>query len=81
MQIESVGAGPAPGRPPQPMGVTADLAEARKQLRTAAPEGSWDAVMAEVHAVQAEQHVSLLAALHTVYAKLASGWLPIVPRT
>ena len=76
MEIEALGTATTTPRQPQPMGVSAELAEARKQLRTAAPPESWDAVMDEVHAVQARDHVSLLAALHTVYAKLAAGWTP-----
>ena len=76
MEIESVGAATVSARQPQPMGVSAELAEARKQLRTLVPPESWDAVMDEVHAVQTKDHVSLLAALHTVYARLAAGWTP-----
>ena len=58
------------------MGVTAQLAEARRMLRAAAPAESWDAVLAEVQRLQNEQGVPLLAALHAVYAKIASGWQP-----
>jgi hypothetical protein len=76
MEIESVGTATVPPRRPQPMGVSAELAEARTQLRSVAPPQSWDAVMDEVHAVQARDRVSLLSALHTVYAKLAAGWSP-----
>jgi hypothetical protein len=75
MEIEGVGTAAAP-RQPQPMGVSAELAEARSQLRAATPPGSWDAVMDEVHAVQAKEHVSLLTALHMVFARLAAGWTP-----
>ena len=35
---------------------------------------------AEVTRLQYDQKMSPLAALQTVYAKLASGWLPPVPR-
>ena len=66
---------PSPRRP-QPIGVSAELADARRQLRAVTLPASWDAVMDEVHAVQAKEHVSLLAALHVVYAKLAAGWVP-----
>jgi hypothetical protein len=59
-----------------PIGVSAELADARRQLRAVAPPQSWDAVMDEVHDVRARDHVSLLAALHVVYAKLAAGWVP-----
>jgi hypothetical protein len=76
VEIESVGGATVSPRRPQPMGVSADLAEARKQLRAVAPPESWDAVMDEVHAVQAKDGVSLLTALHAVYAKLAAGWTP-----
>jgi hypothetical protein len=37
-------------------------------------------VLAEVTRLQYDQHMSPLAALQAVYAKLASGWLPPVPR-
>ena len=58
------------------MGVTAQIAEARRMLHDAAPGDSWDAVLAEVRRLQNEQGVPVLAALHAVYAKLASGWQP-----
>jgi hypothetical protein len=59
-----------------PVSVTTQLAEARRMLRATAPPDSWDAVLAEVQRLQNEQGVPLLAALHAVYAKLASGWQP-----
>jgi hypothetical protein len=58
------------------MGMTAQLAEARRMLRAATPDDSWDAVFAEVQRLQNEQGVPLLAALHAVYARIASGWQP-----
>jgi hypothetical protein len=58
------------------LGVSDQLAEARRMLRSASPPASWDAVMAEVQRLQHDQGVPLLAALHAVYAKLASGWRP-----
>jgi hypothetical protein len=58
------------------VGVTAQLAEARRTLRAAAPADSWNAVLAEVQRLQTEQGLPPLAALHAVYAKLASGWVP-----
>ena len=58
------------------MGVTAQIAEARRMLHDAAPGDSWEAVLAEVRRLQNEQGVPVLAALHAVYAKLASGWQP-----
>jgi len=76
VEIESVGGATVAPRQPQPMGVSAELAEARTRLRSVAPPESWDAVMDEVHAVQAKDHVPLLAALHVVYARLAAGWTP-----
>ena len=76
MDVEAVGSAPSPRRPLEPIGATAELAEARKQLREAAPPDRWEAVTAEVSRLQYEQHMSPLAALKTVYAKLASGWVP-----
>ena len=68
--VGSAGLGTAlPGR-------TAQLAEARSQLRDIAPAGSWDAVLDEVRRLQVEQAMSPLAAMQTVYAKLAAGWQP-----
>jgi hypothetical protein len=78
MEVEVIGAVPSPRRPVQPLGVTAELAEARRQVREATPPGRWDAVLAEVNRLQYEQGMSPLAALQAVHAKLASGWLPPV---
>jgi hypothetical protein len=80
MEVEAVGTVPFPRRPVQPVGVTAELAEARTRLREAAPSGRWDGVLAEVNRLRYEQHMSPLAALQAVYAKLASGWIPPVAR-
>ena len=80
MDVESVGHIPAPRRPVQPQGVTAELADARTKLRDAAPTGRWDAVIAEVQRLQHEEHMSPLAALHAVHARLAAGWVPPVRR-
>ena len=80
MEVESVGHIPAPRRPVQPQGVTAELADARTKLRDAAPSGRWDAVIAEVQRLQNEEHMPPLAALQAVYAKLAAGWLPPISR-
>ena len=80
MDVEPVGSIPAPRRPVQPTGVTAELAEARAKLREAAPSGRWDAVVAEVQRLQHEEHLSPLAALQAVYARLAAGWVPPVSR-
>jgi hypothetical protein len=80
MEVEAVGAVPSPRRPVQPVGVSAELAEARTKLREAAPSGHWDAVLAEVNRLQYDQKMSPLAALQAVHAKLASGWVPPVSR-
>jgi hypothetical protein len=78
MEVEGVGAIPSPRRPVQPTGVTAELAEARAKVRQETPPGRWDAVQAEISRLQLEQGMAPLAALHAVYAKLASGWVPPV---
>jgi hypothetical protein len=80
MELEALGAVPSPRRPVQPVGVSAELAEARTKLREAAPSGRWDAVLAEVNRLQYEQKMPPLAALQAVYAMLASGWVPPAPR-
>jgi hypothetical protein len=81
MEVERVGAVSSnPRRPIQPMGVTAQLADSRRKLREAAPPDRWDAVQAEVHRLQVEQGMSPLAALQAVYARLAAGWVPPLPR-
>ena len=80
MEVEPVGGTPSPRAPVQPIGVTAELAEMRKRVREATPSGHWDGVLAEVSRLQYDQHMSPLAALQAVYAKLASGWLPPQPR-
>jgi hypothetical protein len=78
MDVEPVGAVPTPRLPVQPVGVTAELAETRKRVREVTPNGHWDAVLAEVHRLQYDLHLSPLAALQAVYDKLASGWVPPV---
>ena len=80
MEVEAVGSIPTPRRPVQPTGVTAEIAEARTKLREAAPSGKWDAVLAEVSRLQMQEHLSPLEALQAVYARLAAGWVPPVPR-
>jgi hypothetical protein len=79
MDVEPIGSVPSP-RSPGMIGVTAELAAARRQLREAAPTDSWEGVLAEVQRLQSIEHLSPLDALQTVYAKLASGWLPPVSR-
>ena len=78
MDVEPIRSVPSPRRPVQVVGVTAELAAARRQLREAAPADSWEGVLAEVQRLQSIEHLSPLDALQTVYAKLASGWLPPV---
>ncbi|MBN1093354.1 hypothetical protein JKP75_12755 [Blastococcus sp. TML/M2B] len=62
--------------PPQRIGATAELAEARALLREAAPADRWDDVLAEARRLQAHEWLAPLAALQAVHAKLAAGWLP-----
>ena len=78
MEVEAIGSVPTPRRPVELSGVTAELAQARARLREAAPPGRWDAVLAEVTRLQMQEHMSPLDALHAVYARLASGWVPPV---
>ena len=78
MDVEPIGSVPLPR--PAPTGVTGELASARRQLREAAPPDSWDGVLAEVRRRQNVEHMAPLEALRTVYAKLASGWVPPVSR-
>jgi hypothetical protein len=80
VEIEALGDIPAPRRPVQVTGVTAELAEARTTLREATPSGHWDAVLAEVRRLQTDESMSPLAALQAVYGRLASGWVPPVGR-
>jgi hypothetical protein len=80
MEVEAVGAIPSPRRPMQVIGASAELAEARTKLREAAPSGRWDAVIAEVNRLQYDHHLSPLAALKAVHAKLAAGWVPPLER-
>jgi hypothetical protein len=80
MDVEPIGSVPTP-RAAVATGVSAQLSDARRQLRAAAPADSWGAVQAEVQRLQTVEHMPPLEALKTVYAKLASGWLPPVPRS
>lgn len=70
-----------PLAPVRPMGMTAQLADARSRLRRSAPAEHWQGVLAEVSRLQFQEKMSPLAALQAVYAKLASGWLPPISRT
>jgi hypothetical protein len=76
VEIDAVGSIPSPRRPVQLSGVTAEVAQARAQLREATPRGRWDAVLAEVGRLQVDESMPPLAALRAVYARLAAGWLP-----
>lgn len=60
----------------QPMGISAQLAQMRQQMRQAMPAASWDDIVAEAKKLQAERGITLLAALQIVYEKLLSGWVP-----
>ena len=71
------GATASPVRTVQPMGVSAQLADARSKLKDAAPPDRWDAVMDEVSRVQVDQSASLLEAMQIVLRKLAGGWTPL----
>jgi hypothetical protein len=81
MEVEAVGAVmSSPRVPVQPTGITAELADTRSKLRASVPSEHWQGVLAEVSRLQFEQKMPPLAALQAVYAKLASGWLPLTPR-
>ena len=81
MEVEAVGSAvPSPRAPIQPVGVTAELADTRAKLRESVPSEHWQGVLEEIARLQFEQKMPPLAAMQAVYAKLASGWLPHVPR-
>jgi hypothetical protein len=76
MKVNAVagnGLGAVPGRP---NAAAAQIAEARRMLRAAAPPDAWDAVAAEVQRLQNDRGIPVLAALHAVRARLADGWTP-----
>jgi hypothetical protein len=77
MNVRPVGRGTSSAVPQQPLGVSAQLADARSRLRSATPPGSWDAVLEEVQRLREERGVSQLAALQIVYGRLAAGWVPL----
>jgi hypothetical protein len=82
MEVDPVASVTSSARAPiQPMGMTAQLADARSKLRDAVPSKHWQGVLAEVSRLQMQEKMSPLAALQAVYAKLASGWLPPISRT
>jgi hypothetical protein len=77
MEVEPVSRMSLPASPaPQPLGISAELAETRQQLRDAAPQGRWDGVLAEVQRLQTQQQMPPLEAMRQVLARLAAGWLP-----
>lgn len=59
-----------------PMGVTAQLADARARLRAVTPPAAWEAVLEEVQRVRAQRSLTLLAAMQQVHDRVAAGWLP-----
>jgi hypothetical protein len=73
MEVNAVAGGGVPGRP---NAAAAQIAEARRLLRAAIPAGAEDAVLGEVQRLQDERGAPLLAALHAVRARLATGWTP-----
>lgn len=75
--MRPVGRGTSSAVPQQPLGVSAQLADARSRLRAAAPPGSWDAVLEEVERLREERGIPQLAALRIVYDRLAAGWVPL----
>lgn len=82
MEVDPVaGVTASPRAPVQPIGITAELADARSELRDAVPSKHWQGVLAEVSRLQMQEKMPPLTALQTVYAKLASGWLPPISRT
>ena len=81
MEVEPVGGlSAAPAQPIQPSGVTAEIAQARAKLREQVPPDRWDVVMDEVRRLQSQEGMSPLSALQAVYARLASGWVPMQVR-
>jgi hypothetical protein len=57
-------------------GLPGPVAELRTKLQQCAPDGKWNAVMAEVARLQDEASATPLQAYEAVLAKLAAGWLP-----
>jgi hypothetical protein len=81
IQVGSSTSGRSGGRAaPAPLGVTAQLAEARARLRAVTPPAAWEAVLAEVQRVRTERSVTLLAAMRLVHDRVAAGWVPYLPR-
>jgi hypothetical protein len=78
MDVERVGSIPSPRQPVQTVTVPAEVAAAWAELRRVAPEGQWDAVLAEIDRLRFDQGLLPLAAVQAVQAKLAAGWRPPV---
>jgi hypothetical protein len=64
------------GAVPVPLGVTAQLADARARLRAVTPPAAWEAVLEEVQRVRAAGPTTLVDAMHQVHDRVAAGWLP-----
>ena len=64
----------------QLVGVSAEIAQARKALRVSAGPDRWDAALAEVQRMRTEGSVTLIEALYRVYDNLAAGWTPAAAR-
>ena len=64
----------------QLVGVSAEIAQARRMLKLAAPPDRFDAVLAEVARIRTEGSVSLIEAMHAVVKAMANGWVPALPR-
>ncbi len=64
----------------QLVGVSAEIASARRTLRLATPPDRWDAVLAEVARIRSEGTVSLVEAMQAVYRNMANGWVPALAR-
>ena len=76
MEVEPVASATTMPRRVRPHGVTAEVAKARANLREITPPDRWKSVMHEVHQLQAQQQLSPLEALRTVYSRMAAGWVP-----
>jgi hypothetical protein len=73
MRVEAIGGPSYIGPEACLTGVSAALAEARRVPREAAPPGTFDRVLAEVHRVRASESMSLLDALGAVFQRMATG--------
>ncbi len=62
------------------VGVSAEIASARRMLKMAAPPDRLDAVLVEVARIRTEGSVTLVEAMHVVYQAMANGWAPALAR-